>query len=152
MITYKISSTIVHLTNALLGLTALSGPTIAVLGMVTAIGALTGAVNAYKSYEQGLANSSLEKHFGNIALSMKDIQAVAEYIIDSKSLSGVKKALDEFGELDEISGTIENAVADLNKMNWMVSIGMELTSDDQESYKTAVDDYVQAAKEYVQQS
>lgn len=120
--------------------------------MVVAIGALTGAVNAYKSYEQGLANSSLEKHFGNIALSMKDIQAVAEYIVDSKSLSGVKKALDEFGELDEISGTIENAVADLNKMNWMVSIGMELTPDEQESYKTTVDDYVQAAKEYVQQS
>ena len=152
LITYKISSSIVHLTNALVGLTALSAPTKIVLGMVVAIGALTGAVNAYKSYEQGLANSSLEKHFGNIALSMKDIQAVAEYIVDSKSLSGVKKALDEFGELDEISGTIENAVADLNKMNWMVSIGMELTPDEQESYKTTVDDYVQAAKEYVQQS
>lgn len=109
LITYKISSSIVHLTNALVGLTALSAPTQIVLGMVVAIGALTGAVNAYKSYEQGLANSSLEEHFGNIALSMKDIQAVAEYIVDSKSLSGVKKALDEFGELDEISGTIENA-------------------------------------------
>ena len=103
LITYKISSTIVHLTNALLGLTALSGPTIAVLGMVTAIGALTGAVNAYKSYEQGLANSSLEKHFGNIALSMKDIQAVAEYIIDSKSLSGVKKALASWMRFQEPS-------------------------------------------------
>ena len=64
----------------------------------------------------------------------------------------MKKALDEFDGLSEISGTIENAVADLNKMNWMVSIGMELTPDEKDSYKTAVDEYVQAAKEYVQQS
>ena len=83
---------------------------------------------------------------------MKDIQAAAEYIVNSESLTNVKKALDEFDGLSEISGTIENAVADLNKMNWMVSIGMELTPDEQDSYKTAVDEYVQAAKEYVQQS
>lgn len=152
LITYKISSTIVHLTNALLGLTAMSGPTLAVLGMVAAISALTGAVTAYKIHEKDLINSSLEKHFGNVALSMKDIQAAAEYIVNSESLTNVKKALDEFDGLSEISGTIENAVADLNKMNWMVSIGMELTPDEQDSYKTAVDEYVQAAKEYVQQS
>lgn len=152
LITYKISSTIVHLTNALLGLTAMSGPTLAVLGMVAAISALTGAVTAYKIHEKDLINSSLEKHFGNVALSMKDIQAAAEYIVNSESLINVKKALDEFDGLSEISGTIENAVADLNKMNWMVSIGMELTPDEQDSYKTAVDEYVQAAKEYVQQS
>lgn len=117
LITYKISSTIVHLTNALLGLTAMSGPTLAVLGMVAAISALTGAVTAYKIHEKDLINSSLEKHFGNVALSMKDIQAAAEYIVNSESLTNVKKALDEFDGLSEISGTIENAVADLNKMN-----------------------------------
>ena len=138
LVTYKISSTIVHLTNALLGLTAMSGPTLAVLGMVAAISALTGAVTAYKIHEKDLINSSLEKHFGNVALSMKDIQAAAEYIVNSESLTNVKKALDEFDGLSEISGTIENAVADLNKMNWMVSIGMELTPDEKDSYKLSL--------------
>lgn len=69
----------------------MSGPTLAVLGMVAAISALTGAVTAYKIHEKDLINSSLEKHFGNVALSMKDIQAAAEYIVNSESLTNVKR-------------------------------------------------------------
>ena len=150
--TYKIASNLVHIVNAIMSLVSMNPVTLGILGVVSAIGLLAGAVAAVKQHEEELMNSSLAEHFGDIALSMEDIQAIAEYILSSDSLGGVKEALKAFEELDVMSATIENAVEDINKLNWKVSIGMELTADEQESYKAAIAEYVSAAQDYVLQS
>ena len=152
MLAYKGASTAVHFITALTKLASLNPVTLGILGVVGAIGAITGALVAYKQYENDLKNDSLAEHFGDIALSMEDLQKVAEYIVSSKSLNGVKEALGAFGELDTFSSTMENAIEYLNKMNWKVSIGMELTKDEQEQYKTTIQEYVTAAQEYALQS
>lgn len=149
---YKIASTITHVVNALMSLASLNPVTLGILGVVAAIGVLVAAFAAYKLHERELIDNNLEKHFGDIALSMEDIQAIADYIVSSDSLGGVKEALEAFEDLDEISSTMENAVSELDKMNWKVSIGMELSEEEQEGYKTTIDDYVTAAQEYVEQS
>lgn len=146
---YKVASSGVHFITAF---TKLGPAAVGILGVVAAIGALTTAVVAYKQHEQDLANSNLAEHFGDVALSMEDIQQVAEHIVGSESLTGVKEALEAFGDLDTFSSTMENAIKSLNKMNWKVSIGMELSEDEQEQYKAAIDEYVKAAQEYVVQS
>lgn len=146
---YKVASTITHIGTALM---ALSPTTWVILGVVAAIGLLVGGLVAYKQYEREMIDKDLEEHFGNIALSMEEIQAVAEHIIGSDSLGAVKEALEEFEELEELSSVMENAISEINKMNWKVSIGMELTPDEQESYKAAIDEYVTAAQEYALQS
>lgn len=146
---YKIASTVTHIVTALMSLT----PTTAVImGVVAAIGLLVGGIMAYKQYEQDLIDESLATHFGDIALSMEDIQAIAEHIVSSDSLGGVKAALEAFEDLDGISATMEEAVSEIDKMNWKVSIGMELTPDEQETYKTTIAEYVAAAQEYALQS
>lgn len=149
---YKTASTLTHVVTALMKLGSMNPATIGILGVVGAIGLLTAAVVSYKQYEEGLKTSSLEKHFGNIALSMEDIQNVAEHILSSDSLGGVKEALEAFSDLDTISATMENSIEEINKMNWKVSIGMELTETEQEQYKTAIQEYVSAAQEYALQS
>lgn len=150
--TYKIASTLVHIVNALMGFLSMNPVTLAIMGVVGAVGLLTGAAVAWKTKQKTMVDDSLAEHFGNIALSMKEIQAVAEYIVSSESLGGVKEALEAFEELDEISSVMENAVSELNKMNWKVSIGMELTEDEQEEYKSVIDEYVEAAQEYAGQA
>lgn len=152
MATYKIASTLTHVVKAIMSLASLNPATLAILGLVAAVGLLTTAFAAYKQHERELIDQNLADHFGNITLSMEELQAVAEHIIGADSLGGVKEALEKFSDLDTFAGTMENAIEEINRMNWKVSIGMELTADDQESYKTAIAEYVSSAQEYALQS
>ena len=149
MAAYKIASTTTHILTALMSMNPV---TLGIVGTVAAIGGIVSAIAAYKLHEQDLINSSLADHFGDIALSMEDIRRVAEYIVSSDSLGGVKEALEAFEDLDVLSSTMEDSVEELNKMNWKVSIGMELTEDEQESYKTAIAEYAATAQEFALQS
>ena len=152
MLAYKGASAGVHFINALMKLFSMNPATIGILGVVAGIGTLVGLIVDYAQKSAELRDDSLAKHFGDIALSMEELQSVAEHIVGSKSLDGVREALAAFGELDTFSSTMENAIAEINKMNWKVSIGMELSKDEQEQYKTAIQEYVTAAQEYVVQS
>lgn len=117
-----------------------------------AITAFTGIRGAIRDAEEAAVSANLASHFGSIALSMKDIEQVAGHIVGSESLTGVLNALEEFGELDSISAVMDDAVKDLEKMNWKISIGMELSADEKESYKKAIDDYISSAQEYAEQT
>ena len=149
MAAYKIASTLTHIVATL---SAMNPATLGIVGTAAVIGGIVSAVAAYKQHEQDLVNSNLAEHFGDIALSMEDIKAIAEHIVSSDSLGGIKEALEAFKDIDVISDTMENSIEELNKMNWKVSIGMKLTPDENESYKTAIAEYVSAAQEYVEQS
>lgn len=148
---YKAASTAVHLVNTLMGLASLNPVTLAILGAVAAIGALTTAITAYKQYERGLIDESLSSHFGNIALSMEELRKVAEYIVQTGNFDEIRKAMDAFDGLDEYARNMSDAVMELDKMNWQISIGMTLDEDEQESYKQAIQDYVDAAQNYALQ-
>lgn len=152
LVVYKVASTLTHIVKAITSLGSLNPVTLGILGFVSAIGLIGTAFAAYKQHERELINENLADHFGDIALSMEELQAVAEHIIGAESLGGVKEALEAFGELDTFASTMENAIEEINRMNWKVSIGMELTADEQESYKTAIAEYVSAAQEYALQS
>lgn len=152
LVSYKIASTLAHIANAIMSFASMNPVTLAIMGVVAAIGLITAAYQSYKNHEQSLVDASLANHFGNIALSMEEIRAIAEHIVSSDSLGGVKTALDAFKDLDGISSTMEDSISEINKMNWKVSIGMELTTDEQETYKETINEYVQAAQDYALQS
>lgn len=149
---YKAASTITHVVNALMSLGGLNPVTGVILGVVAAIGLLVGAIEAYKLHEQKLIDQNMADHFGSIALSMEDIQKAAEHIVSSESLDGVKRALEAFADLDGINATIQDSVSELNKLNWKISIGMELTAEENEAYKQAIESYIESAQEYAMQS
>ena len=130
-------------TNPLSAATAVAGLAF------TAIGAVAGAI---RDAETTAVNANLASHFGNISLSMSEIEDVARRIVDSDYLSGVVKALEEFDELDSISDKMENAVKVLDKLNWKVSIGLELTEGEKEEYQRVIDDFVQNAQDYALQA
>lgn len=149
---YKIASTTVHVLNSIMSLAKLNPVTLVILGLVAALGALAGAYAAYKQHERDLIDQSLADHFGDIALSMGELQQVAEFLVSSDSLTGAKKALEEFGKLDGFVEEMNEAVSEIDKMNWKVSIGLALTEDENEAYKQAISDYVSEAQEYALQS
>ena len=149
MLAYKGASTAVHFITALTKLFSMNPATLGILGIVAAIGALTGVIVDYKQHAAEIRDNSLAEHFGNIALSMEDIQQIAEHIVGSKSLNSVREALEAFKDVDIISSEINSTIKKIDKMNWKVSIGMELSELEQEDYKTAINAYIKAAQDYI---
>lgn len=148
--TYKVVSGITSIVTAVT--TLASNPVM--LGIAGVV-ALTGLIavdiyNARKEFE-ALVDMKLDSAFGDIALSLEDIQEVASYIVDNGSLSALTDAMTAFEELGEIQGSIDSAIETLNKMNWKVSIGMELDESDQAEYQQEIDAFVKGCQDYILQ-
>lgn len=124
---------------------------LAITAVGVAIGGAAGITTYIKKANEEMAKQSLAKHFGNIALSIDELSEAAEYIIDNGNISKLNEAMSAFGELDGISSEIDQTLAELNKMNWKVSIGMELSHDDQQTYQQDITDFIEDSKQAIEQ-
>lgn len=152
-VSYKVINLLIKGTNAVYGfgnaikMMAVSNPVIfSITATATAIAGITAAV---KKAEEQAAQSNLEQHFGNIALSLEDVSQIADYIVMNDSLSKVQESLSAFGELDVIRESMEKSLKAINKSNWKVSIGMELTQSDKDAYLNDIQNYISEANEYL---
>ena len=116
-----------------------------------AAGVLIGVGTAIKQVHDNAVEADLENRFGDIALSMEDIEEVARKIVDNGNLTALSTVLSEMGELGDIESEIQTAIDTINKLNWKVSIGMELSEEEEGQYKSAIDSYVKNANDYVTQ-
>jgi TP901 family phage tail tape measure protein len=146
--TYKVASSITSIVSSL---AALSPASWGILAATGAIAGLTGVLTQYKLHEWEMIDDNLADHFGDIALSMEDLQAAAEHIIGSESIEGVYEALSEFDDLSKISGDIDDVVKEINKANWKISIGMGLTEDEEKTYQEEIEAFVKSAQDYALQ-
>lgn len=151
-VSYKVISYLIEGASAVYGfgqaLMAMSPSNLAVFGITAAATAIVGVTAAIKNAEKQAANNDLAEHFGNIALSLEDVSEVAEYIVSSDNLNKIQESLDAFGELDGIRSSMEKSIKDINKKNWKISIGLELSEDEKEAYIADVENYISQANEY----
>lgn len=145
---YKISSGVMSLVSALGALNPV-GMSIMALGGVA--GVILGIGTAVKKSAAEAKRANLDKHFGNITLSMKELQETATFIVKSESLDQIRESIAAMNELDGISDEINDTVSELNKANWKVSIGMELTEDERQAYQDQVQSIVSETQEYLTQ-
>lgn len=155
IITYKVISGLVGTAKAIHGVgSAIKAMTITnpwLLGVTLAASAIGGIASAMKAAEKQAVKSNLAEHFGDIALSMDDIAQVADHIIMSDSLVRVQESLAAFGELDGIQRSMQDSVDAMNKMNWKLSIGMDLSKDESASYEAEIQNYYAQVQAYVEQ-
>ena len=93
----------------------------------------------------------MAERFGDITLSAEDLEEVATRIVDNGTLDDLKTAISAWDDLDTIQDDIDEAVKTLNKLNWKVSIGMELSESEQTEYKQAIQDYITNSQDYIEQ-
>jgi TP901 family phage tail tape measure protein len=152
---YKIGNALLSIGSALKSIIPITkalitgNPIGILLGVASAI---VGIVAAVKAAEKAAVRSNLAEHFGDIALSMNEIREVASHIVQNDDLSKVQQALAEFAKLGGIQQSMKSSIDAINKMNWKVSIGMELSSDDKDSYIAEIENYVTQAQNYVEQT
>lgn len=146
--TYKVASGVMSLASALGAL----GPVgWAILGIAGVVGVITGIATAVKKSAAEAKKANLAAHFGNIALSMEDLNKAAEGIITSGSLTQVRQAMEEFDKLDGIQDSIADLSSEIARTNWEISIGMTLDEEDMESYRSNISSYVEQCQAYVEQ-
>lgn len=145
---YKVSSGISALAGALKALTP-EGQAILAIGAVT--GVITGIGTAVKKAANDAKKANLDAHFGDIALSLADLQETAAHIVQSEALDKVRESVLAMDEADGIADSIRDTTEALNKMNWKVSMGMELGEAEQEEYRSQIESYIQETQDYLTQ-
>lgn len=110
----------------------------AITAAVVAIGA------AIDNYNEKQISNSLADHFGSIELSAKQAEEAASGILNAKYLVNVEMAINEFKNADELRKKAEEALQANQALTWKSSVGIELTADEQQSYKDNVTTFVES--------
>lgn len=100
-------------------------------------------------YQEKVAKN-LEKHFGNVSLSLAEIKKLADDVVFANQATKLNNYADAAEKASASFSTLENSMIDLEKSNWKVSLGLKLDTSEKDSYKTTIESYVQNAKDYVE--
>ena len=122
--------------SSLTGMTSKAG--MIGLGAAAIVTAIAGIAVAIDNYNSKVLNDNLEEHFGKIKLSAKEAEEAASGILDAKYLVNVEMAINEFKNADKLRAKAEEALQANQALTWKSSVGIELTADEQQSYKDNV--------------
>lgn len=122
-----------------------AGVTLAVSAAITGYNAIKGAID---NANEKMAQSNLENHFGNIQLSLDEIDQLATTIIGEDTMMKVD-ALNEAMQQSETSlGNITDSLTDVEKNAWKINVGYSMDKDDYQSYATQLDAYTKNVEQY----
>lgn len=121
----------------------------AILLVTAAIGGLVGLFVGEKVQRANDAAKDMADHFGNIQLSLKDMESAAEDIVNNGNLDKLSETINAFEATEGDISAMESAVSTLNKSNWKVSMGLELTEAEQSDYQSQIDAWSTACQQYV---
>lgn len=130
------------------GIGGMSTKALLAAGVVgVAAGAIIGiGVASYKSHQK-MVKADLENHFGNISLSLEDIDDIAQDIVGKKKLTQIATMLDSISKTDDSVQALADNFSNINKVEWKLKAGFEIDKDDTDLYTSSVKDYIKAAQE-----
>ena len=149
MMTYKLASTAFKFAQGLASVAAaFTNPvTGVVMGATLAVGAIVALTHAYKASQAVIGKRSLAKHFGDISLSLKEVDEVASHIVDDGIFEGLNTAMAAFDETKSFINEFNSSATKLDKLNWKVNIGIDLNERDKQDYLNSVSSFIANAQD-----
>ncbi len=144
--TYKVASQITALKNALTALNPVSQGILLLSGVAAVI---TGIGTAVAKAADDAKVANLDAHFGNITLSLSELQETAAIILQSDSLNAVRESIQALDEADRIADSIRDTTAEINKTNWKISMGIELDEAEEAEYISQIESFVNSTQDFV---
>lgn len=154
LVSFKIASKIKEVTGALqaMNLAMKANPwTLAISAIGVGIGAFSAIRTEIKETRKELKNANLSEHFGDITLSMEELEDVSQRIVRTDTFGQFSQSLEELGKADTLSQSIEDTIAALNKTEWEVSIGLKLSDDEKSEYQQNIASYIQQTQDLLLQ-
>lgn len=116
---------------------------IAAAAVTAGVAAIAMAVD---NYNQKRIDESLTDHFGNIALSAKQIKDFAGQIVDADFSVNIHTSLGNMDGADEMREKAEEALRANDALEWKCSIGLELSEGEQQSYTSNIETFITSKK------
>lgn len=113
--------------------------------------AVIGMGLAFKKAKEDAEKANLEEHFGSVKLSAEEVEDVAKRLTTNKWTVRLDAAVEAKEKLEDFRQQIQTAVNDMNKQEWKVRAGLELTAEEKESYRQSVSSYVKDVTSYIEQ-
>lgn len=139
----KAVSGIMSITTALSSLTPAG---LAVKAAFVGVAGIVGVSAAIKKAGERAVEANLDEHFGNVSLSLKQIDDIAQKIVGKKQLTKISTMLESIGKTDEAVEAAANSLKEMDSIEWKVGAGIKLTKDDIQTYKADVKDYMKQAQ------
>lgn len=117
-----------------------------VLGATIAGTAITGMVTYIRKAHEKAIKAGLDEDFGDISLSLEDLDEIAREIVGKKSLIKISTMLESIGETEESIKSMTDSLSTVNKVSWKLKAGFEIDKDDSETYKISVKNYIKDAQ------
>lgn len=99
---------------------------------------------------QEAASNKIRDSFGDIKLSMKEIQEAAEQIVFADQAEALNKFSAAAETADNSLTTLQSSFQTMDKLNWKASLGMALDEGDISEYISAVDAMIESSKQYLE--
>lgn len=95
-------------------------------------------------------NSNIADHFGDIELSMEEIQSIASRL----AFGDAANQISTFTRATETAAaslkSMQSSAETLDRLNWKVGLGIKLDEKEIEEYRSAIDNYIYNAQKYVE--
>ena len=99
---------------------------------------------------QKAVDTHLSDHFGDIELSLKEIDALAENIVFGDNLASFEGFASAAEAAQASFRNLQASTDELNKWNWRASIGVKFSDDDMSSFKASVDSFIANAEQFIE--
>lgn len=129
-------------------LTKIASPTGAAVVAAGAIAAIGAA--AWKAHED-MIEADIADHFGDIELAAEEVEDVAERLTTTDWTMRINTYMDAKEKLGTYQENIESAIAEMNKLDWKVSVGLELTDEEKQAYADSLDSFAQSCQQYIEE-
>lgn len=99
---------------------------------------------------QEATSNKIRDSFGDIKLSMQEIQEAAKQIVFADQAEALNKFSAAAETADSSLATLQSSFQTMDKLNWKASLGMELDEGDISEYISAVDSMIESSKQYLE--
>lgn len=118
------------------------------IGILTMTASGIAAVGTYlkKTHEKAV-KANLDEHFGNISLSLEELDEISQEIVGKKQLVQLSEMLESVANTDESIGRMTKNFRNVEKISWKMHAGFEIDQNDKELYLDSAKEYMKAAQE-----
>lgn len=99
---------------------------------------------------QEATSNKIRDSFGDIKLSMQEIQEAAKQIVFADQAEALNKFSAAAETADSSLATLQSSFQTMDKLNWKASLGMKLEEGDISEYISAVDSMIESSKQYLE--
>ena len=144
---YKVVRGITNLAGAFISLGTAALP---VIGIAGGFAALVGVGTYFAQLDEELTQANLDRHLGDITLSMKELDETARHIVGDGYLGQLDEIMAAEISSDNMMKSMEDAVREINKERWKLSVGISFSEEDKEGYARTAQQYIENLQDYIE--